>query len=213
MLAICRSFLCVGLPALLIAGCAQQGGLGSDVPPGQIVTGSVDQKLDKRTDTAPDTEAKVQKLTDANTTFVAPGAPTDVYVMVARGAMSCWFSPAGPLRRSHIFSADVDPPARGGAALITLHEKDRAAADQRGVRAYQVAMTTAPGGTQVAIATPKMAPEVAEAMKIDVQIWARGKQSCEVSTLLAPTPVASKPAPSVKSLGKAAAKTDSKAAR
>lgn len=201
-----RIVLSAVIPAFMLAGCAQTGSpagsLAGGVPPGQIVTGSIDPKPGK----GPDTEQKVQALQDANFAFVVPGTPADIYVMVARGAMSCWFSPAGPLRRSHIFMADVDPPARGGAALITLNEKDPKAGDQRGARAYQVAMTMAPGGTQVAIATPKMAPEIAEAMKIDVQIWARSKQSCEVSTLLAPTPVASQPANRTKGKEKASAK-------
>ena len=198
-----RLALSVLSPALMLAGCAQPGSLGSSgVPPGQITTGSIDPKGAK----GPDTEQRVQALTDANFSFVVAGTPADVYVMVARGAMSCWFSPAGPLRRTHVFSADVDPPARGGAALISLHEKDQKAGDQRGARAYQVAMTTAPGGTQVAIATPKMAAEIAEAMKIDVKIWARGKPSCEVSTLLAPTPVASSAANRLKTKDKAAPK-------
>ena len=209
MHSILRSLFSIAVPTLLMAGCAQPGTFGGDVPPGQITTGSVDHKPDK----GPDTEAKVQNLADANFKFVVTGAPTDIYVMVARGAMSCWFSPAGPLRRTHVFTADVDPPARGGAALISLHEKDRGKGDQRGVRAYQVAMTTAPGGTQVAIATPKMAPDIAEAMKVDVQIWARGKQSCEVSTILAPTPVASKAASRPKAADKPGDKTNAKAER
>jgi hypothetical protein len=203
MLSIPRLALYVIVPALGLAGCAQPTTLANAVPPGQITTGSIDPKPAK----GPDTEQRVQALTDANFSFLVPGTPADVYVMVARGAMSCWFSPAGPLRRSHVFTADVDPPARGGAALISLHEKDLKGGEQRGARAYQVAMTTAPVGTQVAIATPKMAPEIAEAMKVDVQIWARGKQSCEVSTLLAPTPVASKPATPSKSKEKAAKAT------
>lgn len=202
MLPILRMALSAIIPALTLAGCAQPGSLASSVPPGQITTGSIDPKPEK----GPETEQRVQNLADANFSFLAPGTPADVYVMVARGAMSCWFSPAGPLRRSHVFTADVDPPARGGAALVTLHEKAPKTGDQRGVRAYQIAMTTAPGGTQVAIATPKMAPEIAEAMKVDVQIWARGKPSCEVSTLLAPTPVASKPDPRPKTKAKPGSK-------
>lgn len=202
MLPFLRLALCVVVPVLGLAACAQPGSLANAVPPGQIATGSIDPKPAK----GPDTEQRVQSLTDANFSFLVPGTPADIYVMVARGAMSCWFSPAGPLRRSHVFTADVDPPARGGAALISLHEKDVKAGDQRGARAYQIAMTTAPGGTQVAIATPKMPPEIAEAMKVDVQIWARGKQSCEVSTLLAPTPVASKPVSRPKAKEKAGTK-------
>lgn len=184
MLTYCRAAL-IALPALAFGACSQTASLPvTEPPPGQITTGSVDRSVAK----GPDTEAKVQSLTDASLTFMAAGPPVDVYVLVARGAMSCWFSPAGPLRRSHVFTADVDPPSRGGAALVTLHEKSQKPTDQRGARAFQVAMTTAPGGTQVAVATPKMAPEIAEAMKVDVQIWARGKPSCEVATLLAPTP-------------------------
>jgi hypothetical protein len=178
--------------ALMLSACAQPGGPSPLAEaPGQITTGSIDRKPEK----GPNTEAKVQALSDASLTFAAAGSPADVYVLVARGAMSCWFGATGPLRRSHVFMAEVDPPAKGGAALVTLHEKDVSLPDQRGVRAFQVAMRTAPAGTEVTVATPKISPEIAEAMKQDVQLWARGKTSCELSTILAPTPIAQIPQP------------------
>ncbi len=77
--------------ALFLAGPA----LGSPAAPAnfacerrsarQITTGSIDPKLAK----GPDAEQRVQALQDANFAFLVPGTPADVYVMVARGAMSC----------------------------------------------------------------------------------------------------------------------------
>ena len=90
---------------------------------------------------------------------VVPGTPTDVYALVARGALGCWFAPNGPLKTTHVFHADARPPAQGGTAEIVVHERDATIRDQRGPRALRVLFEAAPGGvrvltTNVRIASP-----------------------------------------------------------
>src|SRR5262245_64230864 len=81
------------------------------------------------------------EATPYETTTVAPGTPTEVYALVAGGALRCWFGAGGPLKATHVFHAEAAPPAQGGAAEIVLHERDPAMRDQRGPRVFRVSFT------------------------------------------------------------------------
>jgi hypothetical protein len=126
------------------------------------------------------------------TSVVASGSPAEVYTQLARGIMGCWLGASGPLRQSHIFHADVQPPSvSGGAAEILLQERDTTLRDQKGV-------TSDPGGSLVAAAALKMDPQHASAMMKDIAVWAKGGSGCELAALFpppAPPPVAAKPSP------------------
>ncbi len=113
-------------------------------------------------------------LLTAETATIADGTPTEVYALVARGALGCWFAANGPLKATHIFHADAAPPAHGGGAEIVLHERDASVRDQRGARVFRVALAGAPGGTHVGITVIKVAPALAELMVRDVEVWGRG---------------------------------------
>lgn len=130
--------------------------------------------------------------------ITASGQPTDLYTQVARGALSCWFGADGPLKRTHVFTAEAAPPAKGGHAEIVLQERGPDQAEQRGARVFQVAFAVAPGGTEIAMASQKLPPEVAQAMKRDVEMWARGQSGCELRTVLAPLPSPALPPPNSK---------------
>lgn len=163
----------------MTGGCSQQSLLpqpGGNVPP--LETGSAQQD---------------QGSSIAN--FVVPGDPTDIYSELARGALGCWMGADGPLKRTHIFQAEAAPPARGGAAEIALHEREAAAPDQRGVRAFKVSLSQTAGGTRVVVAAPKMQADFAQAMVRDVQTWASHGQGCQLRVIAPPPPPA--PAPKV----------------
>jgi hypothetical protein len=133
------------------------------------------------------------------TSVVASGSPAEVYTQLARGIMGCWLGASGPLRQSHIFHADVQPPSvSGGAAEILLQERDTTLRDQKGVRAFRIQITSDPGGSLVAAAALKMDPQHASAMMKDIAVWAKGGSGCELAALIpppAPPPVAAKPSP------------------
>ena len=120
---------------------------------------------------------------------MAKGTPTEVYELVARGALGCWLGPGGPLKASHVFHAQAKPPAEGGAAEIVLHERDPAYSDQRGPRAFHVTFVRAPAGAKVEVTNIKMMPTLGAAMAKDVETWAAGGKGCEVRILYPPQPI------------------------
>lgn len=175
----CRAALLILLPAALTA-CGQSASLPS---PSIASAATETAAIGPRSREALPPELKI----------AASGQPTDLYMQVARGALGCWFGADGPLKRTHVFTAEAAPPAKGGHAEIILQERDPAQPEQRGARAFQVAFGVAPGGTEIAVASQKLAPEVAQAMKRDVETWARGQSGCELRTVLAPAPTPALP--------------------
>jgi hypothetical protein len=137
------------------------------------------------------------------TSVVVPGTPTTVFAAVARGALGCWFGANGPLKASHVYRAEAEPPAKGGAAEITVYEREKVPSqrDQRGPRAYHVAFASELSGVRVAATAHKFAPALAQAMARDVEAWAKGGTSCQLRTAVTPRPAV------------AAAKPPGKAAR
>ena len=107
------------------------------------------------------------------------GSATELYSRVARGAMSCWFGPSGPLKREYIYHAEADAPSRGGKALITIHQRDPTQPNPRGAKTYKVDIT--PTGESSAIVKTenlRMTDAFAAAMSADVGRWAKGDQGC-----------------------------------
>lgn len=117
------------------------------------------------------------------TTTIAAGTPTEVYALVAGGALRCWLGADGPLKASHVFHAEAAPPTEGGAAEIVLHERDPSLRDQRGPRAFRVSLTSDPGGVRVATVAIKVAAPLSELMVADVAAWARGGAGCRARSL------------------------------
>jgi hypothetical protein len=120
---------------------------------------------------------------------MATGTPTEVYELVARGALGCWLGPGGPLKASHVFHAEAKPPAEGGAAQIVLHERDPTYSDQRGTRVFRVTFARAGAGAKVDITNVKLIPILGAAMARDVETWAAGGNGCE-ARLVYPQPSA-----------------------
>lgn len=130
----------------------------------------------------------------AEVALIVAGAPTDVYALVARGALKCWFGADGPLKPTHVFHAETESPAKGGAADMVLHDRDESMRDKRGARAFRVSFASAPGGARVAVSVPRMEEQLARVMAKDVFAWARGGTDCEVRKQMPAqlTPVAGK---------------------
>lgn len=124
----------------------------------------------------------------AESVSIVPGSPPDIYALVARGAHRCWFGADGPLKLTHVFHAEAEPPAQGGAAEMVLHERDETLRDKRGARAFRVAFTAVPEGVRVAVTIPKMEQQLGVTMARDVAAWARGGVDCGLSR--PPPPVA-----------------------
>ena len=124
--------------------------------------------------------------TPVETAVVVPGTPTEIYTLVAGGALRCWFGADGPLKATHVFHAEAAPPADGGVAQIVLHERDASLRDQRGPRAFLVAFTRDPGGARVGITTIKVAAPLSELMVRDVAVWASGGAGCQARALRPP---------------------------
>ena len=123
-----------------------------------------------------------------------PGPVVDVYGVIARNALVCWFGANGPLRPTHIFHADV--PSAAQAAEIALHERDPSQPNPRGARAFLITLSDDGGGqsTRVSIDNKKITADLADAMRQDVLGWARGGQGCQAQVVRPPPPVVA-PAP------------------
>jgi hypothetical protein len=134
-------------------------------------------------------EAEVaDKRVPVETAVIVPGTPTGVYSQVARGALQCWFGADGPLKPSHVFEAEAEPPAKGGAAEIVLYERDETLRDKRGARALRVAIASASNSVRVATTVMRLEARTAQHMTKDVEVWARGGQGCELRAHMQPAP-------------------------
>lgn len=126
----------------------------------------------------------------AEVVSIVPGNPTDVYALVARGALRCWFGADGPLRPTHVFHAEAESPAKGGAAEMVLHERDETMRDKRGARAFLVSFASVPAGVRVGVTMPRMEQQLALLMVKDVAAWTKGGTDCEVRKHVPPQPLA-----------------------
>ena len=106
------------------------------------------------------------------------GAPTEIYTRIARGILSCWFGPGGPMKPTYIYHADAEPPSKVGASVISIHLRDREATDPRSIRAWKLAVVPAPEGTTIDIENFKLPPEIAEPLTRDARRWAAGEEEC-----------------------------------
>jgi hypothetical protein len=126
------------------------------------------------------------------TTTIAEGTPTEVYALVARGALGCWFG-SGPLRGTHIFQAEASPPAQGGMAEIVVHERDPAMRDHKGAKAFRVTFAGAAQGVRVGIVRLKVETRLGDLMVKDVTVWAGGGKGCEARAIMPPAPAQPEP--------------------
>lgn len=147
-------------------------------------------------ETTPETGSVSQSLPQETGTLV-PGTPTGVFADVARGALGCWFAADGPLKASHVYRAEAQPPAKGGDAQIVIHERDDSMRDLRGLRAYRITFSAELTSVRVTMTALRFEAKIAQAMARDVESWAKGGQSCQLREVL-PPPAPPKTAKSAK---------------
>lgn len=163
-----RGLLYAGLASILLTGCAGGGGTTN-----ALKLPSLPSFDPNAVDAPPPVDGPV-------------GSPTEVYARVARGALGCWFGPAGGMKKDFVYYADADAPSRGGNAVIVLHKRDPSQPNPRGAKAYRVKITSAPEGKAlVATENLKMQPEIAADLDADVNRWAHGEQGCRTATTAA----------------------------
>ena len=139
------------LPALFVGGCS--GATPPSLPSLTELTGTI-------------TEAPIV------------GSPTEVYERVARGVLSCWFGTNGPFKANYVYHAEADPAAKGGKAEIIIHERDRAADNPKGPRAYRIAITPDGEATTLLFENLKMPEATAASMEAGARRWGTGAFGC-----------------------------------
>jgi hypothetical protein len=122
------------------------------------------------------------------TSTLVDGTPTGIFAEVARGALGCWFAADGPLKATHVYRAEAQPPAKGGEAEIVIHERDASVRDLRGPRAYRIAFAAELSSVRVTMIALKFEPKLAQAMAKDVESWAKGGEACQLRALFPPPP-------------------------
>ncbi len=133
--------------------------------------------------------ASLPELATIGNTPTLSGSVTEVYSRIASKALTCWFSTDGPLKGSHVFSADAPPPSSGGSTEITIFENDAGVANPRGSRAYRISLTRESDiSTRLTVQPGKLLPDLAQAMEKDVLAWGIGKTSCEARVVRPPPP-------------------------
>ena len=151
----------------------------TDIRPCRIETGAIAESNSGQSSSGKSSSGQLS----FERAIIVPGTPTDVYALVARGALGCWFGANGPLKATHVFRADAAPPSQGGLAEIVLHERDVSMRDQRGARAFQVEFASDAASVRVGIDVMRIGPPLAEPMVQDVEMWARGGAGCQTRAL------------------------------
>ena len=125
--------------------------------------------------------------------------PVEIYSLIARGALRCWFGTQGSLKKSHVFHADVAPDSTGGGAEIAIYERDKSG-QARSIRAMRITIARSGGGSNVQLENFRMPDTVAADMVADVNRWVLGQQGCSVIGLggWAAEPGKDEPAPDSK---------------
>ncbi len=84
------------------------------------------------------------------------GRSADIYGLIASGALTCWFAANGQLKKSHIFHADADPQAKGGAVEIAVLERDLVGPKPWGPKAFKVALSQSGDQTTIEVDNLKL---------------------------------------------------------
>ncbi|MET0408587.1 MAG: hypothetical protein ABW006_09485 [Hyphomicrobium sp.] len=116
----------------------------------------------------------------------AIGSATEIYSHIATGAMACWFSANGPLKKDYIFHAMADAPSRGGKAEVTIHRRDPSQPNPRGAKAYVVEIQPTGEASATVRADNRQMPDAyASAMTSDLSQWIKGEQGCSLAKTIA----------------------------
>jgi hypothetical protein len=129
----------------------------------------------------------------------AIGSATDIYSHIATGAMACWFTASGPLKKEYIFHATADAPSRGGKAEVVVHVRDPSASNPRGPKAYVVEISPkGEAAADVRVENRKMPASLATAMNDDIALWSKGEKGCALVKAVAAATAPPADAPAAK---------------
>lgn len=109
------------------------------------------------------------------------GTPTELYTRIARGALTCWFGAAGPLKSGFIYHAEAAPPSKGGRSEIAIRVRDKTAADPRSLRAYRVVMAPGETGSVIEVENVTIPEPLATQLGDDVRRWAADQEGCSAT--------------------------------
>jgi hypothetical protein len=170
------------LVATLLSGCA-----GGEAPtlslPSLPSVGAISQPT-AQPPASPGTQQPAAIVIDQ--TGRAGGSATDLYSRIASGAMKCWFTVGGPLKKDYVYHATADPASRGGKAQIVIHQRDTAHSNPRGLKSYLVDIEpTGELSATVKTENLKMPDNFAAAMTNDVARWTRGEDGCGKASAVA----------------------------
>jgi hypothetical protein len=115
-----------------------------------------------------------------------PGKPVDIYVRIARLAKACWFVPPALLQDGYVFTANVAPEDKGGAASIIIHEKTPDG--RRGLQAFEIALAPQGELTGVSAHNSRIPEPFGSQMVSDVGRWAMGDTTCGNPQVWQPQP-------------------------
>lgn len=105
------------------------------------------------------------------------GTPTEVYTRIARGALTCWFGAAGPLKAGYIYHAEAEPASKGGSSEIKIMTRDREADDPRALRAYRIVIAPSEDKTKVELENVRIPEPLAARLKEDVERWSKDEEA------------------------------------
>ncbi len=167
------------LAGTLLGGCAGDSALTGALPTG-FNAGS---GLSMPNLALPKLAAPAPTAPIGTVTRIEPvGTPTEIYARIARGAVQCWFGPAGPLKSAYIYHAEADAPSRGGRAEITLHVREPSQPNPRGAKAYRVKIEPQGEVSVVEAENLKLPEPMALALNSEVGRWSKGEQGCTGAT-------------------------------
>ncbi|MCH9806609.1 MAG: hypothetical protein K0U74_02650 [Alphaproteobacteria bacterium] len=106
------------------------------------------------------------------------GTATEVYTRVARGALTCWMGAHGSLKGTHLFQAEAQPRAKGGAARIDIHERLKGKPNQPGKKVFVVSISPVGSSAVVGAENLALGEKLGEGMKADVHRWAAAEEGC-----------------------------------
>lgn len=210
------SALILGLTALVLQGCGASvipGETGTAGQPGAPAIAPPAQPVDQAGDPAEESGAMASLKSIFPKGQQIVGTPTELYTRIARGALTCWFGAAGPLKGGYMYHAEAAPPSKGGKSEIAIRVKDTSVGDPRSLRAFRIVIAPGETGAVVEVENAKIPEPLASSLTADTRRWAAAEEGCSAAPAAAAWTAGDKPAeppaPAAKTK-KSAAKKDGK---
>ncbi|MEL7047695.1 MAG: hypothetical protein AAFO75_01830 [Pseudomonadota bacterium] len=133
------------------------------------------------------------------TVFGGPvGDASEVYARVARGVLTCWLGPNGPLKETHLFHAVSEPARNGGLSQIALYQRAKPNSRKRGAKAAIIRIEPYGSSANVSFENLRLSEIQADQFDSDIYNWAAANEGCEpagIKTGWDATPIDAAPPP------------------